>query len=210
MTSQKIIKFNKKTSDINKLVKLLLVGEVVAAPTETAYGLLSLAIDKKAVAKVYKIKGRELGKPCPIIISDLKTAKKYFYFGTKELILAEKFWPGPLTLVLKPRQNNWPKQIINKYGKVGVRVPGLVWLRKLLQAINLPLTATSANIAGQPTLYSYQKVVAALAPKKLKFIVTGVALKPKPTSTVVEFVKGELVIHRAGTIMGEKIIRSLF
>ncbi len=204
-----VIKFTKKISDIDKLVVLLRVGEVVAAPTETAYGLLALAVAKKAVDKIYKIKGRELAKPCPIIISDLEVAMKYFYFSKVELILAKEFWPGPLTLVLKPRRSIWPKQVVNKQGKIGVRVPGSIWLRKVLSKIGLPLTATSANLAGQPTLFSYQAVVDLLAKKGLKFVVVGPKLKPKLTSTVVEVINNQPVVYRAGTITTKKIIKRL-
>lgn len=209
MALEKIIKLSKKPSDVRRLVDLLLAGEVIAAPTETAYGLLALATDSTSLSRVYKIKGREIGKPCPVIISSLVTARKYFYFTKSELVLAKKFWPGPLTIILKPKKNNWPKSVINQQGKVGVRVPGSIWLRRLLLVVNKPLTATSANIAGQPTLFSYQSVVTALQSRDLKFLVTSPKLKLKKTSTVIELVKNKLIICRLGAISEKKIRRSL-
>lgn len=209
MSPSRIIKFTKKNSDIANLVGVLKLGEVVAAPTETAYGLLTVALDKKAVNKIYKIKGRESGKPCPVIISDLKTAQKYFYFSKVELILAKKFWPGPLTLILKPRQGIWPKQVANKQGEVGVRVPGSLWLRKILMEVKLPLTATSANLAGEPTLFSCQEVINALAKRNLKFIVLANKLKARVTSTVIKLVNNKPIIYRSGAVSSNKINRSL-
>lgn len=208
MLPNKLVKFTKNQSDIKKLVNLLLAGEILAAPTETAYGLLAVAINQTAVRNVYKIKGREINKPCPVIMASLAQAKKYFYFNGTELKLANKFWPGPLTLVLKPKKNIWPKEVANKQGKVGVRVPGSLWLRTLLLAVGKPLTATSANIAGQPTLYSYQLVVRSLYKRGLKYVVAA-CLQPKPTSTVTEVNRKKINIYRLGAISERRLLKVL-
>jgi len=189
---------------IDDIVALLAVGEVVAAPTETAYGLLADVVNKRAVAKVIKIKGRELQNPLPLVAANLAQVKKYARLNKLELKLANKFWPGPLTLVLKTNYK-FPLGIRTKDGTIGIRVPGSRWLRKLLLVYGKPLVATSANLAGQKTLYNPKKVMKHLHDGGLKYIVGQKSLLPKPTSTVARVVNNKIQILRAGAISVEII-----
>jgi len=196
----------KSVKIIPHLCRLLRVGEVVAAPTETAYGLLVDATNARAVRQVVKIKGREQGKPIALVASSLRMVKRYFRMTSSELRLANKFWPGPLTLLLKPRRK-FPEVIQGSHGLVGVRVPGSVWLRRLVLTANVPLTATSANRAGGVTIYTPTAVRRALGARGLKFIVDGGRLKVRPTSTVARINKDVLEILRPGAVSSERLKR---
>src|SRR6185437_15920679 len=125
-------------------------GGVAALPTDTLYGLAADARNADAVAAVYALKGRDFGKPLPIVVRNLEQAAE----AARDLPdvfaeLAAAFWPGPLTLVV--RASAWiAPQVTAGTGTVGMRQPDLPLLAALLAATGYPLTATSANRSGAP------------------------------------------------------------
>lgn len=200
--------FKKSNSYLFKLRDLLLAGHVVAAPTETAYGLLAKATDRKAVSQVFKIKDRRLGKPIALVAADIKMVKKYFRLTPFEAKMAKKFWPGPLTLLLQPKIK-FSRFITGAGGWVGVRVPADAWLRRLIRLVGEPLTATSANRADGATPYSSATVKKALSPYGLRFLVDGGRLPSRSTSTVLRLVDKKVEVIRVGAI-SVKQIESIF
>ncbi len=199
---------SKSTGAISKIGAFLSLGEVVATPTETAYGLLADSTNTKAVARVVKIKGREPGKPIALMAADLKMVCKYFLLASGELRLANKFWPGPLTLLLKPKRK-FPAAVVGPGGLIGVRVPGDVWLRTLIIAVGKPLTATSANRAGARTPYSARAVQRALAARGLTHLVDAGRLRLRPTSTVVRVRGQSVAVVRPGAVSERRLQRAL-
>ncbi len=197
-----MITFKLNKQSITKISKLLNQGAVVAAPTETAFGLLADALNKQAVAQIIKIKGRvkpsEKNKPIALIADNLKMVQKYFKLNKVELGLAKKFWPGALTILLKPKIK-FPRSIIGPGNLVGVRVPDQAWLCKLIKMFSRPLTATSANIDSKPTLYNSRAVIRALGKNGLEYVVEG-SLRKSPTSTIVKVVNSEVIILRQGKV----------
>lgn len=196
---------------LNLLRSQLRNGVVVAAPTETAYGLLANALNKQAVVAVVRIKGREHNKPMALVANDLKMVSHYFKISPNELRLAKKFWPGPLTLLLKPRQK-FSVGIVGVNGRVGVRVPASAWLRKLVTLMGTPLTATSANRAGGPTSFSSNSVIRQLRARGLSHLVDGGRLKRVSVSTVAYLNNKRLIILRDGAISRarlERVLRSI-
>jgi L-threonylcarbamoyladenylate synthase len=189
----------RKKSAIVKIAHLLRAGQIVAAPTETAYGLLAKATSVRAVRRVVKIKGREPGKPIALVAADIKMVRHYFRMSKVEQRLAEKFWPGPLTILLKPKKK-FPHYVVGQAGLVGVRVPGAQWLRQLITAVKVPLTATSANRSGEAASYTSAAVKKNLAARGLKFLVDGGSLKRRPTSTVIRVRRGNAQIIRRGAV----------
>ncbi|MBI5733575.1 MAG: Sua5/YciO/YrdC/YwlC family protein, partial [Candidatus Kerfeldbacteria bacterium] len=99
-----------------------------------------------------------------------------------------------------PAKGHWPKGIMSKSNMIGLRVPGSGWLRRLVTDYALPLTATSANLAGEATLYEMTEVKNLLAGCGLKYIVGNRRLTKRPTSTVVRVVGGKWRILRPGAI----------
>lgn len=203
-----LVRYSKSSADLRELRNLLRNSKVVAAPTETAYGLLADATSRRAVSKVVSIKGRELGKPIALVAAGIPMVSKYFKLSAHERLVAKNFWPGALTLLLLPR-NKFPSQLKGQDGRIGVRVPKSAWLRKLVGTANMPLTATSANRAGAPTPYSAAAVARQLGARGLKNLVDGGRLRPRPTSTVMRISGRRLIIIRDGAISRARLERVL-
>ena len=127
--------------------KVLKGGGVIAFPTDTFYGLGANPYNTKAVDKIYAIKGRHPNKPLLLLIDSIKKlddlAEEISEAATK---LIESFWPGPLTMLFKPK-STIPKNITT--GLIAIRQPGNLITRKILAELSFPLTAPSANISGE-------------------------------------------------------------
>ena len=134
---------------LNEAKAILEKGGLVVIPTETFYGIACDARSEKAANRLVTIKGREEGKPIPLIAGDKDIVKNSVsYLPVKYQRLANEFWPGALTMVL-PSPVNFPVAITAGTRTVGIRVPGPSFARELARAFRGPITATSANRAGQ-------------------------------------------------------------
>lgn len=196
--------FKKSKTSIGNLVEILQKGGIIALPTETAYGLATDATSSSSVNKLSQIKGRGSHKPIAVIVGDIKSVKRYFYLTSDSLKIADKFWPGPLTILLRPRRK-FPKKIVGFENLVGVRVPGDKWLRNLLVTFGKPLTATSANLSGKPTLYDSRLVKKFMKNTGLTYMVDAGKLLRRPTSTVVKCNDGKIEILRLGGVSVKKL-----
>lgn len=185
-------------SSIPKLARYLRRGEVIVAPTETAYGLLADACSARAVAKVFRIKGRVRQQTVALVVADLAMAKKYGQFSAYALKLAKRYWPSALTLVVKAKGSL--AKGITKNGWVGMRVPAQAWLRRLVKKFGRPVTATSANRAGGPTPYTPVAVRRQLESHGLTMLVDGGRLPRRAVSTVVRVSTNKITVLRQGAI----------
>lgn len=132
---------------VRMAVGVLSGGALVIYPTDTLYALGGRALDPAAVVAVRRAKGREEGKPLPLVAADIEQARSLCAsWPEAAAVLAAQFWPGPLTLVL-PAQPALPRDVTSATGHVAVRVPGLALTRDLCRGAG-PLVATSANRAG--------------------------------------------------------------
>ena len=123
-------------------------GGVCILPTDTYYSLSVVADKPSAINNLFEIKERDLSKPVPILISSLLDIEKYCDISYEPLQkLANSFWPGPLTIVL-PLINDFPKEINNGSGFLGVRVPDHSFTQKIIESLGKPITGTSANISN--------------------------------------------------------------
>jgi L-threonylcarbamoyladenylate synthase len=137
-----------ETPELISAARMLLRGGVVAFPTETVYGLGALAFDPLAVARVFEIKQRPSFDPLIVHVLDrAMLARVVAAFPQEAARLAERFWPGPLTLVL-PKQEAVPDLVTAGLPNVGVRIPAHPVARALLRAVGAPLAAPSANPFG--------------------------------------------------------------
>jgi len=139
-------------------VDALLAGELVAVPTETVYGLACDALNEAAVARLRAAKGRGDDHPLPVQVaqvSDLRTVAGVLPSAARQL--AERFWPGPLTLVC-PRAEAVPALVSSGRNTVGVRIPDHPIAHALLKAVGRPLAVPSANRTGEPPLPSARAV----------------------------------------------------
>lgn len=129
-------------------------GHIVAIPTDALYTLVADPFNLSAVRRVFNAKGRETDRSLPLLISDIMMAEDL----AKELnnrfyLLARRFWPGPLTLIV-PASPRVPLRVTGNTGRLAMRVPNAAVPTALVEALNQPVIATSANISGQPTCRS--------------------------------------------------------
>lgn len=136
---------------IEKAAELLKKGEVVAIPTETVYGLAANAFDEKAVEKIFIAKGRPSDNPLIVHISELSQWSELVEsIPENALALAQAFWPGPLTIILK-KSSLIPRRTSGGLDTVGVRMPMHPTARAIIRAAGVPLAAPSANNSGKPS-----------------------------------------------------------
>ena len=155
----KIVKTDSKNyrKIIELVEKLIREGKVLVCPTDTVYGLIADATNKKAVDKIFKIKKRPRNKPIPVFIKDLKTAQKLALINKNQEKFFKKAWPGKITVVLKRKEG---KQIYGIDKKtIALRVPNYKLVNILLKKLKCPLIGTSANISGKPASTEIKEVL---------------------------------------------------
>ena len=186
--------------------KVLKGGGVIAFPTDTFYGLGANPYNTKAVDKIYSIKGRDPEKPLLLLIdSILKLAGLVEEISEASAKLIESFWPGPLTMLFKPK-HTIPKNITT--GLIGIRQPGNSITRKILAGLNYPLTAPSANISGEDPTTTAEQVKDRLGNKVNLILDAGVCRGGEP-STLVDTTQTPVRLVRAGAINFKSIQESL-
>jgi len=195
---------NEPSDSLVNVARLILGGKCVAVPTETVYGLAANALDENAVRKIFEIKGRPLIDPLIVHIYDLESAKKISHFSPLAEKIAEKFWPGPLTLVL-PKKNIVPKIVSANLHTVAVRMPKHPLMRALLKECKVPLAAPSANPFGYVSPTKAEHVRAQLG-DKLDAILDGGQCSCGLESTIISLVdEKNISILRHGPIAQEVI-----
>ena len=183
--------------DISQAKRILEAGELVAIPTETVYGLGGNALNPVAVASIFETKNRPSFDPLIIHVPSLSEAENYVTEIPKPLwILAEQFWPGPLTLLL-PRKANIPDIVTSGLERVAVRVPDHSLTLELLTQLEFPLAAPSANPFGYISPTSPQHVDAQLG-GKVSYILDGGNCRVGLESTIVGMEGDEIVVYRLG------------
>ena len=152
------IKSENDMDKINRVGEILKNGGVVGIPTETVYGLAANALDRQAVAKIFKAKGRPQDNPLIVHIADFDDIYKLVSeVPPKAVLLAKHFWPGPLTIIL-PRSDIIPESVSAGLSTVAVRMPSHPIARAIIRAAGVPLAAPSANISGKPSPTTAQHV----------------------------------------------------
>src|SRR6185436_5461236 len=129
----------------NEILSFLQGGGVIGYPTDTAYGLGADALNAHAVATIFQIKGRPETKPILLVVDSLAMLHNVAKVPKDFQRVAERFWPGPLTVVLQA-VDGLPNALTARTGTVGVRWPNAPFALRLLKALGRPLTATSANL----------------------------------------------------------------
>ena len=184
---------------VRQAVAALAAGGIVAFPTDTVYGLGCRADCAKAVRRIYTAKGRATRKPLvllvpdPAALSDLAVAIPAYARG-----LIDRFWPGPLTLVLKasPLVRRWK---LDRDGTIGVRVARSPLVARITAELGVPLASTSANRSGGRESLSAPDVARGLA-RPADLILDGGTVPPNPASAVVEATGPAPVILRKGAL----------
>jgi len=197
---------------LKKAMKVIRQGGVIVCPTDTVYGLIADAKNKKAVKKIFKIKKRKEEKPIPIFVRDLKMAKSLVLINKFQEKLLKKVWPGKVTVLLKAKKLTkkiFPKSIISSENKIGLRIPNYKIINRLLRILNRPLTGTSANISGKPPSTKIKEILKQFKNQKYKpdLILDAGNLKLSLSSTIIDL--ENFKIFREGKISKEKIFQIL-
>lgn len=183
--------------DIDQAQVFLKSGQLVGIPTETVYGLAGNALDPEAVALIFETKNRPSFDPLILHTSALERVGEFVENFPEPLRqLAEKFWPGPLTLLL-PRKSIVPDLVTSGLDRVAVRVPNHPLTARLLTSLEFPLAAPSANPFGYISPTQALHVEAQLG-DKIPYILDGGACQVGLESTIVGMEEGQVVIYRLG------------
>lgn len=205
----KIIKVKDDNFNIlSQAVEILDRGDLVAFPTETVYGLGADGLNPDAVEKIFLAKGRPQDNPLILHISDFKMLEELSSGDlTQAKILAEKFWPGPMTLVLK-KSNIVPDIITGGLDTVALRLPANEIARDLIRKLGRPIAAPSANISGRPSPTDARTTLEDLD-GKIPLIIDGGSTAVGLESTVIDLTEEDPVILRPGAITVE-MLREIF
>jgi tRNA threonylcarbamoyl adenosine modification protein (Sua5/YciO/YrdC/YwlC family) len=195
---------------IARVIRSLTAGQVVALPTDTFYGLAVDPINLSAVDRIYEIKTRARHKPLSLLIGETTQA----YGLARELDsafdrLAERFWPGPLTIIVKAG-SRLPLRVTANTGNVALRVPEAAIARAVVTGLGLPITATSANLRGMPECTYAEHVMDQLCTQIPLIIDGGPTARAIPT-TIVDLSGGgnSWMILREGAIPTHEIALAL-
>ncbi|GAB4403948.1 MAG: L-threonylcarbamoyladenylate synthase [Microscillaceae bacterium] len=192
------------STEIQHAAHLLEAGKLVAIPTETVYGLAANALSSSAVAEIFRVKNRPTFDPLIIHLAETQDLEKYVQqVPLLAYSLAQAFWPGPLTLVL-PRRSLVPDLVTAGLPTVGVRVPRHPLTRALLQSLDFPLAAPSANPFGYVSPTTADHVRQQLG-AKIDFILDGGPCEVGLESTIIAFEEERPRVLRLGGIALEAL-----
>lgn len=174
-------------------------GGIIIYPTDTVYGLGADPYNKDAIDRIFEVKGRDKSKPLPLLCSSLDHVNRIVHMNYDAKRLAERFWPGALTVLMELKD----KQLINTLctEKAGVRIPNNSCALKLINACNGILIGTSANISGYKSIQDVKELDPRLVEKVDIIIDDGVALGIE--STIIDILEKKIV--REGYIKKQQI-----
>ena len=177
-------------------------GGVVVFPTDTVYGIGCDPYNKDAINKIYKIKGREKTKQLPVLAYSKKEIKEIAYLDENSEKISDKFWPGPLTLILKVKDKKI-EESLGLEGKIAVRIPNHPCMLALLKECKL-LVGTSANFSGQPSFNDSRGIIGKFTGYDV--LLDGGKIVNPGESTIIQFEGNELKIVREGKIKSESLV----
>ena len=196
--------------EIEQARDCIATGGVVAIPTDTLYGLAADATNPDALERVYEIKGRPAGMALPVLVSGWEQVEMVSTVagrsGALARVLTERFWPGPLTLVL-PSSPNLPPRLTAGLDTIAVRMPDHAVPLALAGGLGRPITGTSANRSGEPNLTDPEELSRCLGG-----LVDGIILSGEPpqgtASTIVAALDDDLTLLRAGALPFSEVRRA--
>lgn len=194
-------------SAIGRAVQVLRDGGIVAYPTDTLYGLAVDPRSPAAVQKLLDLKGRDAGHALPLIAVDLEQAERVAVFDDRARRLAQEFWPGPLSLVL-PAKPGLVGNVQAPDGSVAIRVPASEVAQALARGLGFCITATSANVTGDPPTSSPAVLIQTLGDRIDLVLEAGDSPGGAP-STIVDTRASAPRLVRAGAIAWERVLRSI-
>ncbi|MFQ5476253.1 MAG: L-threonylcarbamoyladenylate synthase [Nitrosopumilus sp.] len=196
------MKVNCDKEGIEKASQIINQGGIAVFPTDTVYGIGCNPYNKDAVRKIYDIKSRDVSKPLPVLVYSKEIAERIAFFDEFAKKIVEKFWPGPLTIILKLTDESLKKSL-NVTGKIAIRVPNHKCTLELLKKCNF-LVGTSANISGHPSFTNPDECSNNI--QKYDVFVDGGIISSKAESTIIEIENQEIKIIREGSLSHKEIL----
>lgn len=189
-----------------KAAVVLRAGGVVLYPTDTLYGLGADALSDEAVAKIFSIKGRDEGKPIHAIVSDIDMACQYASVSGFARLLDNKLPKGKITFV-SAKKDDVRTGIAKGMSTFGFRIPEHEFCIRMAQAFGRPVTATSANRAGDQPLNSIDEILLQLGERSsgVDLIIDGGSLPVSQPSTVIDFTHDHPLILREGAVAASDV-----
>lgn len=178
---------------------------VVVYPTDTTYVYGVNAVDEFMVTHLYNLKGRDFSKPFHVVVSNLEMAIDYAEINQKARKLAERYLPGPLTLVL-PKKKSLPDLLVGNLPTIGIRIPDNPICLMLAHKVGFPITNTTANISGGKNPYSIEEITISGSFEQVDLILDQGVLPYRLPSTIVDLSSEVPVILREGPIPGSEIL----
>lgn len=183
-------------------------GDLVALPTETVYGLGANGLDERAVAKIFEAKGRPQDNPLILHISQAQEMERFCHdIPPAAYVLAEKFWPGPLTMIL-PARDLVPRRTTAGLDTVGIRCPDCLVTRQIIRLAGVPIAAPSANLSGKPSTTTAQHVLHD-HDGRIAAVVDGGPCRVGVESTIVDLTDSRPRLLRPGGITPEQLLETL-
>ncbi|ABM80623.1 L-threonylcarbamoyladenylate synthase [Hyperthermus butylicus] len=188
---------------IRVAARIVALGGLVVYPTDTVYGLGANPFSSYAVWRVFRAKERPSNRPIPVLVSSLRAAEKIAELDDRARRLAERFWPGPLTIVV-PAKPGLPSLLHAGTGRIGVRVPNHPIALKFIEAVGGAITGTSANLHRKPSPCTVQEAMKQLGCRVDIYLDGGPTPGGTP-STVVDLTTPKPRLVRRGPIPPEEI-----
>lgn len=205
--AQAISKLVRADSDaIEEAAKIIRSGGIVAYPTDTVYGLGCDPFNKEAVDHLIQVKQRQKGA-LPILVNSMVAAKKLGEFNKTAMVLAGRFWPGPITLIV-PVRATLPDPITDNSKFVGLRIPKHETALNIIEKAGGQVVGTSANVSGQPSPRTAEEVLNALG-ARIDLILDGGPSPLGKESTVAKILGPGVEVVREGAVSRDEILMAL-
>ncbi len=209
----KILKINpnnptKKT--IQEIIRAIKEGKIIVYPTDTVYGLGCAALDVGVVEQLFRVKQRSDSKPIPILVRDIKMAKKLANINREQEAFLKKVWPGKITVVFF-KKDVVPDIVTAGSKKVGLRIPDYKFTKDLMDRLDFPITTTSANISGKLPSGNIKEILRQFEGPGFKpdLVLDAGILPPSQSSTVVDLSDLKPKIIRKGPVSKKKVLKIL-
>jgi L-threonylcarbamoyladenylate synthase len=185
------------------IVSLLRAGQVIAFPTDTAYGLAVDPMNDLAIERIFRIKGRAETKPILLIVNSVAMARTVSEPPPVFYEVADEFWPGPLTLIV-PSAAVLSDKLTARTGTIGLRWPAAPLATTLAGHFGKPITATSANRSGLPSAISAEEVQSQLG-ESVDALIDGGTLTDRGGSSLLDLTKDPPVLLREGPVSFDRL-----
>ncbi|MGN1295522.1 MAG: L-threonylcarbamoyladenylate synthase [Bacilli bacterium] len=188
--------------DDEEVIQEIRNNNVIALPTETVYGLGVIYDSLEAFEKLVKVKQRKPDKPFTLMLSSIEDISNYAYFDENTYRVIQKYMPGEITLLLKPKEHLFPWVTLHS-SYIGIRIAGLLQVGELIKKVGRPMLVTSANISSFPACVDFRQTYDTFS-SYIPAIIKGETSSSIP-STIVKCDEGSITLIRQGRIPFEEI-----